>query len=207
MKINTRTKVIEKAVIFEDVVSRILSIILDIDETNSLSFGNKNLALSFNSKINLLVDLKFVPSKISSDFQLFAEIRNKFAHVHYVDNFTKCFEILKERKNKFKSYGKKNDEQSLNEEEYLNACFDAFCFNIEIWLKAVIKTIRKRKNDEISKTAIVNIMKVYFEPGASDSAEINDYVFSTVKPLVLKINTEFDLAKEVEIEQNKQLKN
>ena len=206
MEINTRTKVIEKAVIFEEVVSKILSIILDIDETNSLSFGNKNLALSFNSKINLLVDLKFVPSKISSDFQLFAEIRNKFAHVRYVDNFTKCFETLKERKNKFKSYGNKNDEQSLTEEEYLNTCFDAFCFNMEIWLKAVIKTLKKSKHDEIAKTTVVNVMKIYFEPGASDSKETSNYVFSIVKPLVLEIDTEFDLAKEVEIEQKKQLK-
>lgn len=206
MEINTRTKVIEKAVILEEVVSKILSNILDIDETNSLSFSNKNLALSFNSKINLLVDLKFVPSKISSDFQLFAEIRNKFAHVRYVDDFTKCFEVLKERKNKFKSYGKKNDEQSLTEEEYLNTCFDAFCFNLEIWLKAVIKTLQKSKHDEMAKTTVVNIMKIYFEPQASDSAEINSYIFSSIKPLIQEIDTEFDLAKEVEIEQKKQLK-
>ena len=98
---SVRAKVIEKGVKLEAAVSQILAMIMDVEPENSLSFGSKNMALSFNSKINLLVDLEFVHKDIIADFQLFAEIRNKFAHVHQADNFTKCFEILKDKKNKF----------------------------------------------------------------------------------------------------------
>lgn len=162
MELNTRSKVIENAVKLEEIVSKLLSIILDIEKNESLSFGNKNSSLSFNSKINLLVDLKFVPRKISSDFQLFAEIRNKFAHIQYVDNFTKCFEIINERKNKFKTYGKKTDEQSFSEEEYLNTCFDVFISNLCTWLLAKIQIIEKKKLDNIrAKAAVKNHENIF----------------------------------------------
>ena len=99
----TRAKVIDKAVGFEELISQLLSMLLEVDKNSSISFGNKNIALSFNSKINLLVDLKFIHRDAVSDFQLFAEIRNKFAHVLYADSFTKCLELLSSSsRNKFK---------------------------------------------------------------------------------------------------------
>lgn len=93
----TRAKVIERAVGFEELISQLLSMLLEVDKNESRSFGHKNIALSFNAKINLLIDLKFIPKEISKDFQLFAEIRNKFAHVLYVDSLVKCFEIIERR--------------------------------------------------------------------------------------------------------------
>ena len=95
----TRGEVMEKGVAIEAGISGILGFILNIEIETSKSLGHQNSALSFNAKVNLLTDLKFVPKEIARQFQLFAEIRNKFAHVQMVDNFTICFEILKDQRN------------------------------------------------------------------------------------------------------------
>lgn len=94
----TRGEVIEKGVSLEAGISSLIGMLLDIDVENSLSLGSKSSSLSLNAKVSLLSDLKFVPKEIIWQFQTFAEIRNKFAHLQSVNSFIKCVELLNDKK-------------------------------------------------------------------------------------------------------------
>ena len=61
-----RAEVLEKGVAIEAGISGILGYILNIELESSKSLGYQSSALSFNSKVNLLTDLKFVPDRKST---------------------------------------------------------------------------------------------------------------------------------------------
>ncbi len=86
-----RSLVIELSVSHEEFVNLILAKLLGIKPEDSKSFGTTNQALSFNAKTNLLLDLNYLNKIEREKFQIFMEIRNKFAHLSAVDTFEKCF--------------------------------------------------------------------------------------------------------------------
>lgn len=160
------------------------------------------MALSFNAKINLLVDLKFVPKNIVSDFQMFAEIRNKFAHVYVVDNFTKCFEILKDKKGNFLKLLDGKDVQA-DEEEKLATSFEVLCFQIFIWLRVVTLKMRKKKHQDIRKTAAIEMLRSYIEMDDTENKEAFISFLSTVIPVIQEIDKDEDFMDAVEAEGEK----
>lgn len=205
---NTRAKVIEAGVDFEESISQIISLLLDIEKNKSISFGYKNASLSFNSRINLLVDLKFIPKEIIADFQLFTEIRNKFAHVKYIDNFTKCFEIIPEKKNKFLSYfgGSKED---LDEESFYKICFDILCFTLSIWLKVTLSMISNKKSQELKKTGAVEMMRGFINYDKTMQKEQLESFINSVTTVINEIVSDEDFMKtyeELRIKQEEEMK-
>jgi len=88
-----RSLVIELSVSHEEFVNLILAKLLGIKPEESKSFGTTSQALSFNAKTNLLLDLKYLDKIEIEKFQIFMEIRNKFAHLSAVDTFEKCFAL------------------------------------------------------------------------------------------------------------------
>lgn len=159
----TRGFVIEKGVSLEAGVSALIGLLLEIDVDNSLSLGSKNSSLSFNSKVNLLSDLKFVPKEIIWQFQTFAEIRNKFGHLQYVDSFQKCFEILADKKIKFiKSFGEKIGDE-VDEEIKLSMCFSFLCMSLGIWLQLILKKAEFNKKQDFKKVTVVEILRNFFK--------------------------------------------
>jgi hypothetical protein len=146
-----RALVIEKGVELEAGISSLLGLLLDIDIDNSLSLGSKNTSLSLNSKVNLLSDLKFIPKEIIWQFQTFTEIRNKFAHLHTVNSFEKCFEILKDKRKKFlETFGDKIEEQE-NEEIKLSICFSILCLSLGTWLQMILSKMSFNKSQDLKK--------------------------------------------------------
>ena len=90
-KQSARGLVIEISVSNEEFVNLILAKLLGIKSEESKSFGTTNQALSFNAKANLLLDLNYLDKTDREKFQIFMEIRNKFAHLLAVETFEKCF--------------------------------------------------------------------------------------------------------------------
>ncbi len=89
-----RALVMELSVKQEHAVNLIIAKLLDINAEESRSFGTSNQALSFNAKANLLLDLKQLDKIQREKFQIFMEVRNKFAHLNSIDTFEKCFSAL-----------------------------------------------------------------------------------------------------------------
>ncbi|MGE4345997.1 MAG: hypothetical protein AB7D46_01145 [Flavobacteriaceae bacterium] len=162
----TRGEVIEKGVAIEAGISDLLGMLLGIDVENSLSLGNKTGSLSLQSKVNLLCDLKFVPTEIVKQFQTFAEIRNKFAHVQSSDSFVKCFNILNDgdkKKRKFiKTFGD-NIDDDFEEEIKLSMCFSFLCMSLGIWLNLIVKKASFNKEQELKKTVVIESLRSFFK--------------------------------------------
>lgn len=94
-EITPRTFVVEMSVKIEHLLNVILSQLLGVNPDKTRSFGTSSYALSFNAKANLLLDLNYLNKEQGQKFQIFMEVRNKFAHVYIVDSFEKCFALTK----------------------------------------------------------------------------------------------------------------
>ena len=89
-----RQTVIEYAVKIEQIVSRTLARLLDIDSSESMALGFGSSSLSFQNKLILLKDIKTIDNKDKIKFDYFSAIRNQFAHNANVIDFTSCFQAL-----------------------------------------------------------------------------------------------------------------
>lgn len=195
----TRGEVMEKGVAIEAGISGILGFILDIDTENSNSFGHRGSALSFNAKVNLLTDLKFVPKDIAKKFQLFSEIRNKFAHVQSVDSFTTCFEILKDKKAFFlKEFGKEIPVET-NEEIKLGTCFDFLILQLGLWMNLILTKSHNDKSQELKKTAVIEMLRSFLNSNAPKIGTDEDKRFlNQIDNLVKDIKQDAEFTKSVE---------
>jgi len=188
----TRGQVIEKGVSLEAGISGLIGILLNIDVESSLSLGSKNTSLSLNAKVNLLCDLKFVPKEVIWQFQTFAEIRNKFAHLQSVDSFVTCFEILADKKNKFiKTFGEKVGNE-VEEEIKLSVCFSFLCMSLGLWLDLILKKATFNKSQDFKKVIVVEALRNFFKI-PKDQKDIIEENLKWVDNLIqdIKVDKEF----------------
>lgn len=173
----TRSKVIEKGVELEDLVSRLLSLhILDMTDEQketSYSFGSKSFSLSLSSKIYLLIDLKFIPEEVKKDFILFLEIRNKFAHVLKVDSFKECLQYIND-KNRFLKKHEKDKDDLFDEEFHYGLCFDFLCAELGLFLRVCSEFIHKNKTQDLKKTAVIEMLRTSVEKNKIDNNLVKD---------------------------------
>lgn len=133
-----RIIVLELSVTIEDILSLLLSIILNINNRqNSLSLGTRSSALGFNSKTNLLIDMDYLEKNSKWKFQKFMEIRNQFAHNIKVETFEQCFLIVEGKDKLLKTYPSPNSLLSI--EENLKAAVIELGFDIINLGKHIIK--------------------------------------------------------------------
>lgn len=111
-----RTFVIEMSVKIEHFLNVIICQLLHVNPEDSKSFGSTSQSLSFNSKANLLLDLDYLDKEHIKKFQIFMEVRNKFAHVHSVDTFEKCFALTKNYNQLKKQFEIDEDSDNLEED-------------------------------------------------------------------------------------------
>jgi hypothetical protein len=128
LNILPRTFVIEMSVKIEHLLNQIIANLLFVKPENSRSFGTTSQALSFNAKANLLFDLDKLDKQQREKFQIFMEIRNKFAHLYSIDTFEKCFEQTKKYNQIKKIYGIDEGGESL--EEDMEAMFSVLSMDI-----------------------------------------------------------------------------
>jgi len=85
-----RHTVIDAAISIEHSISAVLSTLLDISIGESKTLGNKSSALSFKNKMDLLTDINALNRSDAKLFELFASIRNQFAHNIQVSTMAEC---------------------------------------------------------------------------------------------------------------------
>ena len=92
--INPRTMVIETSVQLESNISAMLGYLLGIDVETSKSLSCKSTALSFNAKLNLLLDMNILYKTEIEKFVIFSQIRNQFAHNVRVVSLKTCIDEI-----------------------------------------------------------------------------------------------------------------
>jgi hypothetical protein len=102
---SARSTVIEASVTIERIIATMLAMFLDIEVESSKSFGMSTSALSFNHKIQLLIDMKIIGTDEKTLLVKFSEIRNLFAHNAIITHFFQCFGHNKLKDYLEKKYG------------------------------------------------------------------------------------------------------
>jgi hypothetical protein len=91
-----RAFVLEKSVFVEGQTSVMLRNLLGIGlDKDSNVFGNGGKALSFNNKMELLIDIGALNNSERKLFELFGAIRNQFAHNWKANSMVECMSFIK----------------------------------------------------------------------------------------------------------------
>ncbi|MDP3445793.1 MAG: hypothetical protein Q8T08_23275, partial [Ignavibacteria bacterium] len=92
---NIRVDILQYSLMVENFSSIFLSTLLDIpDFKESKSLGNRSGNLSFNQKIDLLIDIQAIEKKEKSKFSNFMSIRNQFMHNIDADSYENCLKNI-----------------------------------------------------------------------------------------------------------------
>ncbi len=114
IKVRKRTTVLRFSLILEKFTSDILSFILDIENSQkSYSFGNKSSSLSFNQKLNLLIDAKHISKSDKFKLESIASVRNQFMHNINANNFIDAINNIDGLENKLKKIYPNNFNKDL----------------------------------------------------------------------------------------------
>ncbi|MCC9065042.1 hypothetical protein ACHRV1_25695 [Flavobacterium aquidurense] len=93
--VENRQEILQYSLLIENFTSIFLSKLLGIENyEETKSFGNQSGNLSFNQKIDLLIDIGALDKNEKKKFQTFMEIRNQFMHNYNAKNYESCFNYL-----------------------------------------------------------------------------------------------------------------
>lgn len=127
---NLRLCVIENSIFIEELISDVIGRILNIDWKESKSFGFGSSSLSFNQKVQIILDIKGVDKENLKRLMSLMHIRNKFAHVSHIKTFEDFFsktKVGKQVKSDFKKWffdeNGESDIHEQNREKIYRICF------------------------------------------------------------------------------------
>jgi hypothetical protein len=121
--VENRAIVLRLSLNLEVLASKVLSYLLDVDDfEESYSLGNKSSSLSFNQKINLLIDNRSITNEEKKKLMAFASIRNQFMHNINANTFVEAFDHLDGLENQMKKLYPDNFSPDIKTEESLHYC-------------------------------------------------------------------------------------
>lgn len=157
--IQKRKHLLLYALYLEGFLSEFLAALLGIKNTeSSMSFGNTSKALSFNQKVNLLIDLGALKKEDQNKFITFMELRNQFMHNIHAKTYELCYEYLPKGKDNF-VLGRYPQKANLSREKQLEEASLDLASEI---IKLTIGVIKKI-NTKISKEVTADLYKEQFD--------------------------------------------
>lgn len=95
-----RSDVLEKALVVEDCMTKILTTFLLVDKPDTRTLSSRSTSLSFKQKIDLLFDLDVLTKEENGMLLLLMEFRNQFAHNSYCNSYEKAVAAIDGSKNR-----------------------------------------------------------------------------------------------------------
>lgn len=90
-----RKEILQSSLVFEKMTSMFLGGLLGIEDINkSKLLGNKSGCLSFNQKVEMLIEIGALSQREKKKYQIFMEIRNQFMHNISANSYENCFKFL-----------------------------------------------------------------------------------------------------------------
>lgn len=157
-----RIQVLNYALTIEKLTSQFLGHLLGIhDHRNSRILGNKSSALSFNQKIDLLIDIGALDNEMKSKFQAFMEIRNQLMHNADANSFEACFSFLDKKKEfLFKCYPQNKD---LSVEDKLTNSVKLLCDELLLKVNDIFKLVENKVRKQVELEIASKSHKSIFE--------------------------------------------
>lgn len=173
-----RMNILKNALLVEGMTSHFLGGLLNIkDVKNSASLGNTGSALSFNQKINLLIDIGALQKDSKTKFQKFMEIRNQFMHNIEAKNFEICFTFVGDGTEKYilKTYPQN---PRLTKEVQLENAVNALSSDVVNQTIQIIDKINAKFSKE-SEADLYKSMLIASHKSIKDSIKIIDEYLET----------------------------
>lgn len=148
LNLDNRTEYLRYSLLFEGYLSALIASLLNItDEKNSRSLGFRSSAISFKTKVDILLDMNLINKDDIWKYETFMLIRNQFMHNMDADTYDDCLEYIdKEKKNKLLKFYPKNIDLS-EEEKTKRASINLAAELTEISHKLFIKVMSKHSTD------------------------------------------------------------
>lgn len=167
---NLRLYVLEFTLAIEELISETIGTILDINWVNSKSFGFSSSSLSFNQKVFIIQDFKDITSDEFKKFTFLMNIRNKFAHVRFIETYYDFYTNSgngKEIKNALEKWYSSKVTQDIGQEEddIFKVYFKLLCEDLisKLWgiiLRTKLEKVNKSTNDYINNVQYLELKKV-----------------------------------------------
>lgn len=167
---NLRLYVLEFTLVVEELISETIGSILNIDWKDSKSFGFSSSALSFNQKVFIIQDLKDITSDEFKKFTFLMNIRNKFAHIRFVETYYDFYTNSgngKEIKNALEKWysSKVSQDISQKEDDIFKVYFKLLCKDLisklwEIILRIKLEKVNKSTDDYINLVQYLELKKI-----------------------------------------------
>jgi hypothetical protein len=188
--LSPRAYTVEMSVKIEHLLNLIMAQLLGVKHEDTRSFGNSSQALSFNAKANLLLDLNYLDKEQGQKFQIFMEIRNKFAHLHSVDTYEKCFAQTKNY-NQLKKL-LEIDKDGDNLEEDMGYLFIALSMDIAMTLNKIKERIYSEMAIKYTQRRFTEVIKTKREEYKSKHPEnanaVDDFIKFIKDDLIAEVD-------------------
>jgi len=152
-----RAFMLGKSVFVEGQTSILLRNLIGIESNRkSLPFGNGGKALSFNTKLELLIDVGALSDEDRKVFELFGAIRNQFAHNWKANTMLECIDFIEERH--LKPWKKRCPKWAERREaDYIEA-LEVLCNDVVTQTLAITALVEERLRKPV-EDEIVRVMR------------------------------------------------
>lgn len=144
--LDIRKAILRDSLLLENLISIFCTLLLGIERQSSC-FGNSSKALSFNQKINLLIDIQAMENIEKNKFIKFMEIRNQFIHNLEAVDFQSCFNFI-DGAEKFLLKQYPPERTDIDKETILFQCYHKMFVDISASTKRLLEMCEKKVKDK-----------------------------------------------------------
>ena len=175
-----RNEVLEIALLVENMTSKHLAKLLGIKKyENSKTLGNKSSSLSFNQKIDLLIDINALSNEEKRKFDAFMKIRNQFMHNLYAKNYESCISYLEGTENfLLKNYPQLSD---LTKEDKLRNAALSLSYEVKSLTVNIIKKVDEKFKSEAEHIVLKNSQQAFIETIKELKTSLDDFFDSEIQ--------------------------
>jgi len=172
--IEIRKEILRKSLLVEKLTSYFLSSLLGIkDYQKSKTLGNSGNCMSFNQKVNLLIEIGALSIETRSKFQKFMEIRNQFMHNFDASTFEKCISEINGAEKYLLNTYPQNDSNS--NEEKLKLAVNELSSEIVDLTVAITEKVKEKKKVEATNKALKISTKAFVNTASQLKKDLDDF--------------------------------
>lgn len=177
-----RAFLLESALTIERNLSILLSNILSIgDVDNSKTLGNKSSALSFSTKVDILLDTDYICKYDKAKFTLFMEMRNQFAHNKKCETYLDMLNIVDGSEKRLLKFYPVNYDQETKEDQ-LQGQITMLVDDLTTAVNECYKKYVSNLGDYISGLCNSELLKGYQDSFIKSLVRIDEFIDFPITP-------------------------